>query len=224
MTLKGLAIVTAAAGFVLNGCNKCSGETTSPPHTATGSGAATTPPASAAPAAEPSTPPAAATTTAPEPEVTPTPEPVVAAAPQPAPDTLASTATAESTAAAVTTATTTSTGTAAAAKPHKFESKDIKVGAGAVAADGKTITIHYVGTFEDGAKFDSSVDRESPLSFELGKGQQIKGWDQGIKGMKVGGKRRLVVPPELGYGDKGVKGVIPPNATLFFEVELLSVQ
>jgi peptidylprolyl isomerase len=156
--------------------------------------------------------------------------------PPSAPDTLTSTATATSATpataatsatpatAATSTKTAASTATAAAAKPHKFESKDLKVGTGPVAADGKTVTIHYVGTFENGAKFDSSVDRESPLSFELGKGQQIKGWDQGVKGMKVGGKRRLVIPPELGYGDKGVKGVIPPNATLFFEIELLGVQ
>jgi peptidylprolyl isomerase len=224
MTLKGLAVVTLAASFVLNGCNKCSGETTSPSDTATGTGAAATAPAPATTASEPSAPP---TPPAAEPVATSTPESTAASSPPSAPSTLTSTATdasPTSATAATSTKTATSTATTAVAKPHKFESKDLKVGAGPVAADGKTVTIHYVGTFEDGAKFDSSVDRESPLSFELGKGQQIKGWDQGIKGMKVGGKRRLVIPPELGYGDKGVKGVIPPNATLFFEIELLGVQ
>ena len=117
----------------------------------------------------------------------------------------------------------TATGTSAK-KAHKFESQDLKIGSGATAKEGNSITIHYVGTFENGIKFDSSVDRESPLSFTLGKGEQIKGWDQGIKGMKVGGKRRLVVPPELGYGSTGVKGVIPPDSTLFFDIELLSVK
>ena len=106
---------------------------------------------------------------------------------------------------------------------------DDVVGTGAEAVPGALVTVHYTGTFEDGTKFDSSVDRGTPFPFTLGAGQVIQGWDQGVQGMKVGGKRRLIIPPDLAYGPQGAKKpdgtyAIPPNATLYFEVELLNVQ
>ena len=100
---------------------------------------------------------------------------------------------------------------------------DIKVGIGAVAEVGKSVTVHYTGWLTDGTKFDSSKDRGQPFTFQLGAGRVIKGWDQGVAGMKVGGVRKLTIPPQLGYGARGAGGVIPPNATLVFEVELLDV-
>lgn len=100
--------------------------------------------------------------------------------------------------------------------------EDKVVGTGDEAVTGKSVTVHYTGTFEDGRSFDSSVGR-GPFSFKLGAGQVIKGWDQGVAGMKVGGKRRLVIPSELGYGSRGAGGVIPPDTTLVFDVELLAV-
>jgi FKBP-type peptidyl-prolyl cis-trans isomerase len=100
---------------------------------------------------------------------------------------------------------------------------DTKVGTGDVAVAGKGVTVHYTGWLTDGTKFDSSKDRGTPFQFQLGGGQVIKGWDQGVAGMKVGGVRKLTIPPELGYGARGAGGVIPPNATLVFEVELLGV-
>lgn len=107
---------------------------------------------------------------------------------------------------------------------EKVESTDIKVGDGAEATAGKTVSVHYTGTLTDGKKFDSSLDRGEPFSFTLGQGEVIQGWDQGVAGMKVGGKRKLVIPPSLGYGDQGAGDDIPPNSTLVFEVELLSVE
>jgi FKBP-type peptidyl-prolyl cis-trans isomerase len=101
---------------------------------------------------------------------------------------------------------------------------DIKVGTGPVAAAGQTVKVHYTGWLTNGKKFDSSVDRAEPFTFNLGGGQVIKGWDEGVAGMKVGGKRQLRIPPQLGYGDRGAGGVIPPNATLIFDVELLGVR
>lgn len=101
--------------------------------------------------------------------------------------------------------------------------EDIVVGAGAEAVAGNKVSVHYTGTLTDGTKFDSSVDRGQPFSFNLGSGEVIKGWDQGVAGMKVGGKRKLTIPPELGYGAQG-SGTIPPNATLIFTVELLEVK
>jgi FKBP-type peptidyl-prolyl cis-trans isomerase len=97
------------------------------------------------------------------------------------------------------------------------------VGNGATAVAGKPVKVHYTGWLTDGKKFDSSVDRGQPFGFTLGAGQVIKGWDEGVAGMKVGGKRQLRIPPELGYGSRGAGSVIPPNATLIFDVELLEV-
>jgi FKBP-type peptidyl-prolyl cis-trans isomerase len=102
-------------------------------------------------------------------------------------------------------------------------SEEIKQGTGAEAVAGKSVTVHYVGTLTDGKKFDSSRDRGKGFSFKLGAGQVIKGWDQGVAGMKVGGVRKLTIPSSLGYGDRGFPPVIPPGATLVFEVELLEV-
>ncbi len=101
---------------------------------------------------------------------------------------------------------------------------DEQVGSGTEAVAGKTVSVHYTGWLTDGTKFDSSKDRGQPFSFPLGGGRVIKGWDEGVAGMKVGGKRTLIIPPELGYGARGAGGVIPPNATLKFEVELLDVK
>ena len=100
---------------------------------------------------------------------------------------------------------------------------DLKDGTGATAQAGQTVSVHYTGWLENGKKFDSSVDRGQPFSFPLGAGRVIKGWDEGVKGMKVGGKRKLLIPSNLGYGARGAGGVIPPNATLIFEVELLGL-
>jgi len=102
---------------------------------------------------------------------------------------------------------------------------DLKEGTGATASAGKTVSVHYTGWLaKDGKKFDSSVDRGQPFMFQLGAGQVIKGWDEGVSGMKVGGKRQLRIPPELGYGARGAGGVIPANATLLFVVELLAIK
>ena len=98
------------------------------------------------------------------------------------------------------------------------------VGTGDEAVAGKHITVHYSGFLTDGTKFDSSLDRNDPFDFKLGAGQVIQGWDQGFAGMKVGGKRTLTIPSHMGYGKRGAGGVIPPNATLIFNVELLGVE
>jgi FKBP-type peptidyl-prolyl cis-trans isomerase len=100
---------------------------------------------------------------------------------------------------------------------------DIKAGTGAVAKDGSHVKVHYTGWLTTGKKFDSSVDAHQPFEFTIGKGDVIKGWEEGVTGMKVGGKRQLRIPPELAYGQRGYPGVIPANATLIFDVQLLAV-
>ena len=100
---------------------------------------------------------------------------------------------------------------------------DVVVGKGASPTTGKTVKVHYTGTLENGKKFDSSVDRNEPFSFTIGVGQVIKGWDEGVMTMKVGGERKLIIPSKLGYGARGAGAAIPPNATLLFDVELLDV-
>jgi FKBP-type peptidyl-prolyl cis-trans isomerase len=108
--------------------------------------------------------------------------------------------------------------------PSGLEYWDIKLGTGPTAEKGQTVKVHYTGWLTTGKKFDSSVDSRRPFSFSLGAGEVIKGWDEGVAGMKVGGKRQLKIPSQLAYGEKGYPGVIPPNATLVFDVELLGVQ
>lgn len=103
----------------------------------------------------------------------------------------------------------------------KYE--DLAEGEGDAAVSGQTVVVHYTGWLTDGTKFDSSVDRSDPFSFPLGAGRVIRGWDEGVQGMKIGGKRKLTIPPQLGYGAAGAGGVIPPNATLVFDVELLKI-
>jgi len=101
--------------------------------------------------------------------------------------------------------------------------EELEPGAGAAAQHGQRVTVHYTGWLTSGTKFDSSKDRGDPFKFNLGRGEVIAGWDEGVAGMKVGGRRKLTIPPQLGYGARGAGGLIPPNATLVFEVELLAV-
>jgi FKBP-type peptidyl-prolyl cis-trans isomerase len=102
--------------------------------------------------------------------------------------------------------------------------EDVVVGSGTMAEPGMNVSVHYSGWLTDGTPFDSSRDRGQPFKFQLGAGQVIQGWDEGVKGMRIGGKRKLTIPPDLGYGARGASGVIPPNATLVFDVELLDVK
>ena len=122
-------------------------------------------------------------------------------------------------------------GSKLSAMPTTLQKIDVKQGAGAEAVTGKPVIVHYTGWIYDdskpdkkGAKFDSSLDRKVPFGFFLGEGKVIKGWDEGVVGMKVGGQRTLIIPPQLGYGERGAGGVIPGNATLIFDVELLEVK
>src|SRR5262252_10463098 len=107
--------------------------------------------------------------------------------------------------------------------PSGLVYEDLAVGSGAAARSGSDVLVHYTGWLTNGTKFDSSLDRGEPFGFPLGKGKVISGWDEGVEGMRVGGKRKLTIPPALGYGAYGAGGVIPPNATLVFEVELLAI-
>jgi FKBP-type peptidyl-prolyl cis-trans isomerase len=114
-------------------------------------------------------------------------------------------------------------GAAMPADAQQLKVEDIKVGTGATAVAGKTVTAHYTGTLTDGTKFDSSKDRGRPFSFTLGAGQVIRGWDEGLVGMREGGIRKLTIPPHMGYGSRAA-GRIPPNSTLVFEIEMLKVE
>jgi FKBP-type peptidyl-prolyl cis-trans isomerase len=109
-------------------------------------------------------------------------------------------------------------------KVTELKVEDTQVGTGTEAVSGKTVSVHYTGTLADGKKFDSSLDRGTPFEFQLGAGQVISGWDKGIVGMKVGGKRKLSIPYDMAYGEQGRPPVIPPKAPLFFDVELLNVK
>lgn len=112
-----------------------------------------------------------------------------------------------------------------ASSSAKLKIEDIKEGSGsAIVKTGDTVVMHYTGTLENGTKFDSSIDRNQPFETKIGVGQVIKGWDEGVPGMKVGGKRRLTIPPDLGYGMQGAGDKIPPNSTLIFDVELLQIK
>jgi len=111
------------------------------------------------------------------------------------------------------------------AVPEKpLQKIDLVVGKGQEAKSGDNVSVHYTGTLENGDKFDSSKDRNQPFDFKLGQGRVIQGWDQGVPGMKVGGKRKLIIPPSLGYGARGAGPKIPPNSVLVFEVELLAIK
>ncbi len=108
--------------------------------------------------------------------------------------------------------------------PSGLQYIDIQEGTGPSPVAGKIVVVHYTGTLEDGKKFDSSVDRGEPFQFPIGKGVVIKGWDEGVMSMKVGGKRKLIIPADLGYGSRAIPGVIPANSTLHFDVELIAIQ
>lgn len=204
MRRSSVLALAVATSTILVGCDKCSSEKV---QTAATSTEAATQPAAAD-----------ATGAAEQPAVQPTEQPAATTegAAQPAAD------------AAATGTATTATTPAEAAAPEvvtgTLKITDVKKGTGAEAADGKKVTVHYTGTLENGTKFDSSRDRGSPFPFVLGSGMVIAGWEQGVKGMKVGGIRKLVIPPNLAYGNRSVGGVIPPNSTLLFEIELLKVE
>lgn len=108
--------------------------------------------------------------------------------------------------------------------PSGLKYVDLIVGRGPEAKNGSRVFVHYTGWLEDGTEFDNSIDRHKPFSFTVGGGQVIKGWDEGVKGMRVDGRRKLIIPPSLAYGEQGIPGVIPPDATLIFDIKLLKVE
>lgn len=206
MRRRSALVLALTTSTILVGCDKCSGKKSEP--AATDATTASQPAASDAQA----------------------PAPAPEAAPQTSGDGMTQATTTTETAASTVpagegaaTSTGASTSTEAAAS-GSLKVTDVKVGSGAEAVDGKKVTVHYTGTLENGTKFDSSRDRGSPFPFVLGSGMVIAGWEQGVKGMKEGGIRKLVIPPNLAYGNRSVGGVIPPNSTLLFEIELLKVE
>ena len=210
--MKRTFIFTAAAialGLLFAGCKKENASTSNP-------GQTTSPVTASAPSSTPTTPATAPADTAPSTSSYGPNNPAASA-------TTGKTSGADS---AGTTAAAADTATKAAAPAataiHGFIIKDVKIGKGAKAVPGDTVTVNYTGWLTDGTKFDSSLDHHKPFDFKLGAGMVIPGWDKGVAGMKVGGKRKLTIPPELGYGAAGM-GIIPPNATLIFDVELLKV-
>ena len=209
MKIRSCLSVTLVSSLILVGCDQCSGKKESAPSSQSAGGAASP---EAAPTDSSLTAPQETPTSGEQPSSPGTTETMPAG-------TDSTTVTGSETA---TSTDSSQTGTPGA--KAEVQITDIKVGTGPEAVDGKRVTVHYTGTLENGTKFDSSKDRGTPFPFILGSGMVITGWEKGLVGMKEGGIRKLVIPPSLAYGEKSVGGVIPPNSTLVFEVELLKVE